>query len=83
MPTCLMHQQGYQRLPKQSPHILADGNANKAVQQMRKRKMDGGLDDSMGQPSKTKFVPHSKYQFSKIRPLNRHNLIILPSIPHV
>nr|NP_001260964.1 reduction in Cnn dots 1, isoform F [Drosophila melanogaster]AGB93496.1 reduction in Cnn dots 1, isoform F [Drosophila melanogaster] len=58
MPTCLMHQQGYQRLPKQSPHILADGNANKAVQQMRKRKMDGGLDDSMGQPSKTKFVPH-------------------------
>nr|NP_001286404.1 reduction in Cnn dots 1, isoform H [Drosophila melanogaster]AHN56202.1 reduction in Cnn dots 1, isoform H [Drosophila melanogaster] len=60
MPTCLMHQQGYQRLPKQSPHILADGNANKAVQQMRKRKMDGGLDDSMGQPSKTKFVPHNR-----------------------
>eukprot|EP00099_Drosophila_melanogaster_P025665 NP_725357.2 reduction in Cnn dots 1, isoform A [Drosophila melanogaster] len=62
MPTCLMHQQGYQRLPKQSPHILADGNANKAVQQMRKRKMDGGLDDSMGQPSKTKFVPHNDAQ---------------------
>ncbi|XP_033153152.1 KAT8 regulatory NSL complex subunit 3 isoform X7 [Drosophila mauritiana] len=58
MPTSLMHQQGYQRLQKQSSHILADGNANKAIQQMRKRKMDGGLDDSMGQPSKTKFVPH-------------------------
>ncbi|XP_033153146.1 uncharacterized protein LOC117136372 isoform X2 [Drosophila mauritiana] len=60
MPTSLMHQQGYQRLQKQSSHILADGNANKAIQQMRKRKMDGGLDDSMGQPSKTKFVPHNR-----------------------
>ncbi|XP_033153150.1 KAT8 regulatory NSL complex subunit 3 isoform X5 [Drosophila mauritiana] len=62
MPTSLMHQQGYQRLQKQSSHILADGNANKAIQQMRKRKMDGGLDDSMGQPSKTKFVPHNEAQ---------------------
>ncbi|KMY93681.1 KAT8 regulatory NSL complex subunit 3 isoform X4 [Drosophila simulans] len=62
MPTSLMHQQGYQRLQKQSSHILADGNANKAIQQMRKRKMDGGLDDSMGQPSKTKFVPHNDAQ---------------------
>ncbi|EDV56085.2 KAT8 regulatory NSL complex subunit 3 isoform X2 [Drosophila erecta] len=59
MPTSLMHQQGYQRQQKQSGHILADGNANKAVQQMRKRKMDGTLDDSMGQPSKSKFVPHN------------------------
>ncbi|KQS62646.1 uncharacterized protein Dere_GG22446, isoform C [Drosophila erecta] len=60
MPTSLMHQQGYQRQQKQSGHILADGNANKAVQQMRKRKMDGTLDDSMGQPSKSKFVPHNR-----------------------
>ncbi|XP_043644810.1 KAT8 regulatory NSL complex subunit 3 isoform X7 [Drosophila teissieri] len=58
MPTSLMHQQGYQRQQKQSAHILADGNANKAVQQMRKRKMDGTLDDSMGLPSKSKFLPH-------------------------
>ncbi|XP_039481681.1 KAT8 regulatory NSL complex subunit 3 isoform X4 [Drosophila santomea] len=58
MPTSLMHQQGYQRQQKQSGHILADGNANKAVQQMRKRKMDGTLDDPMGHPSKSKFVPH-------------------------
>ncbi|XP_043644811.1 KAT8 regulatory NSL complex subunit 3 isoform X8 [Drosophila teissieri] len=59
MPTSLMHQQGYQRQQKQSAHILADGNANKAVQQMRKRKMDGTLDDSMGLPSKSKFLPHN------------------------
>ncbi|XP_039227890.1 KAT8 regulatory NSL complex subunit 3 isoform X8 [Drosophila yakuba] len=59
MPTSLMHQQGYQRQQKQSGHILADGNANKAVQQMRKRKMDGTLDDPMGHPSKSKFVPHN------------------------
>ncbi|XP_043644806.1 KAT8 regulatory NSL complex subunit 3 isoform X3 [Drosophila teissieri] len=60
MPTSLMHQQGYQRQQKQSAHILADGNANKAVQQMRKRKMDGTLDDSMGLPSKSKFLPHNR-----------------------
>ncbi|XP_039481680.1 KAT8 regulatory NSL complex subunit 3 isoform X3 [Drosophila santomea] len=60
MPTSLMHQQGYQRQQKQSGHILADGNANKAVQQMRKRKMDGTLDDPMGHPSKSKFVPHNR-----------------------
>ncbi|KAH8348646.1 hypothetical protein KR084_009456 [Drosophila pseudotakahashii] len=60
MPTSLMHQQGYQRQQKQLTHILADGNANKAVQQMRKRKVDGGLDDPMGQPAKTKFVPHNR-----------------------
>ncbi|XP_017015372.2 KAT8 regulatory NSL complex subunit 3 isoform X8 [Drosophila takahashii] len=59
MPTSLMHQQGYQRQQKQPTHILADGNANKAVQQMRKRKVDGGLDDPMGQPAKSKFVPHN------------------------
>jgi len=47
MPTSLMHQQGYQRQQKQPTHILADGNANKAIQQMRKRKVDGGLDDRM------------------------------------
>nr|XP_016929225.1 KAT8 regulatory NSL complex subunit 3 isoform X2 [Drosophila suzukii] len=58
MPTSLMHQQGYQRQQKQPTHILADGNANKAIQQMRKRKVDGGLDDPMGQPAKSKFVPH-------------------------
>ncbi|XP_050743815.1 KAT8 regulatory NSL complex subunit 3 isoform X2 [Drosophila biarmipes] len=58
MPTSLMHQPGYQRQQKQPTHILADGNANKAVQQMRKRKIDGGLDDSMLQPAKSKFVPH-------------------------
>ncbi|XP_070068329.1 uncharacterized protein Rcd1 isoform X3 [Drosophila takahashii] len=60
MPTSLMHQQGYQRQQKQPTHILADGNANKAVQQMRKRKVDGGLDDPMGQPAKSKFVPHTR-----------------------
>ncbi|XP_017133091.1 uncharacterized protein LOC108149768 isoform X6 [Drosophila elegans] len=59
MPTSLMHHQGYQRQQKQSTHILADGNANKAVQQMRKRKADGGQDDPMGQPVKSKFVPHN------------------------
>ncbi|XP_017069294.1 KAT8 regulatory NSL complex subunit 3 isoform X9 [Drosophila eugracilis] len=59
MPTSLMQQQGYQRQQKQQTHILADGNANKAVQQMRKRKGDGGLDDTMGLPAKTKFVPHN------------------------
>ncbi|XP_016929228.3 KAT8 regulatory NSL complex subunit 3 isoform X8 [Drosophila suzukii] len=59
MPTSLMHQQGYQRQQKQPTHILADGNANKAIQQMRKRKVDGGLDDPMGQPAKSKFVPHN------------------------
>ncbi|XP_050743819.1 uncharacterized protein LOC108036912 isoform X6 [Drosophila biarmipes] len=59
MPTSLMHQPGYQRQQKQPTHILADGNANKAVQQMRKRKIDGGLDDSMLQPAKSKFVPHN------------------------
>ncbi|XP_017133088.1 uncharacterized protein LOC108149768 isoform X3 [Drosophila elegans] len=60
MPTSLMHHQGYQRQQKQSTHILADGNANKAVQQMRKRKADGGQDDPMGQPVKSKFVPHNR-----------------------
>ncbi|XP_017069288.1 uncharacterized protein LOC108106606 isoform X3 [Drosophila eugracilis] len=60
MPTSLMQQQGYQRQQKQQTHILADGNANKAVQQMRKRKGDGGLDDTMGLPAKTKFVPHNR-----------------------
>ncbi|XP_017049725.1 uncharacterized protein LOC108093882 isoform X8 [Drosophila ficusphila] len=59
MPTSLMHQQGYQRLQKQPMHILADGNANKAVQQMRKRKVEGGQDDSMGLPAKSKFVAHN------------------------
>ncbi|XP_016973607.1 uncharacterized protein LOC108040603 isoform X2 [Drosophila rhopaloa] len=58
MPTSLMHQQGYQRQQKHPTHILADGNANKAVQQMRKRKVDCGQDDPMGQPAKSKFVPH-------------------------
>ncbi|XP_017049719.1 uncharacterized protein LOC108093882 isoform X3 [Drosophila ficusphila] len=60
MPTSLMHQQGYQRLQKQPMHILADGNANKAVQQMRKRKVEGGQDDSMGLPAKSKFVAHNR-----------------------
>ncbi|XP_037715445.1 uncharacterized protein LOC119550669 isoform X3 [Drosophila subpulchrella] len=60
MPTSLMNQQGYQRQQKQPTHILADGNANKAIQQMRKRKVDGGLDDPMGQPAKSKFVPHNR-----------------------
>ncbi|XP_016973612.1 uncharacterized protein LOC108040603 isoform X6 [Drosophila rhopaloa] len=59
MPTSLMHQQGYQRQQKHPTHILADGNANKAVQQMRKRKVDCGQDDPMGQPAKSKFVPHN------------------------
>jgi len=83
MPTSLMHQQGYQRQQKQPTHILADGNANKAIQQMRKRKVDGGLDDPMGQPAKSKFVPHSEYQYSKFGRYIQHNLNIILSIPHV
>ncbi|KPU76134.1 uncharacterized protein Dana_GF12905, isoform D [Drosophila ananassae] len=57
MPTSLMHNQNYQRQPKPS-HILADGNANKAAQMMRKRKIDGGQDDGMCLPAKSKFPPH-------------------------
>ncbi|KAH8269591.1 hypothetical protein KR018_010001, partial [Drosophila ironensis] len=59
MPTTLMHSQGYQRQQKPS-HILADGNANKAAQMMRKRKIEGGLDDGMGGPVKSKFSQHSR-----------------------
>ncbi|KAH8401334.1 hypothetical protein KR009_004629 [Drosophila setifemur] len=59
MPTSLMHNQSYQRHPKSS-HILADGNANKAAQLMRKRKIDGGQDEAMGLPAKSKFAPQSR-----------------------
>lgn len=59
MPTSLMHQPGYQRQPKQLTHVLADGNANKAVQQMRKRKLNDGQEELVPQV-KTKIVPHSK-----------------------
>ncbi|KPU76133.1 uncharacterized protein Dana_GF12905, isoform B [Drosophila ananassae] len=59
MPTSLMHNQNYQRQPKPS-HILADGNANKAAQMMRKRKIDGGQDDGMCLPAKSKFPPHNE-----------------------
>ncbi|XP_041633162.1 KAT8 regulatory NSL complex subunit 3 isoform X4 [Drosophila kikkawai] len=58
MPTSLMHQPGYQRQVKQLTHVLADGNANKAVQQMRKRKLNDGQEDLAGQPVKTKIVAH-------------------------
>ncbi|XP_020802385.1 KAT8 regulatory NSL complex subunit 3 isoform X5 [Drosophila serrata] len=56
MPTSLMHQPGYQRQLKQLTHVLADGNANKAVQQMRKRKLNDGQEDFVGQSVKTKIV---------------------------
>ncbi|KAH8232956.1 hypothetical protein KR026_002285 [Drosophila bipectinata] len=59
MPTSLMNNQNYQRQSKPS-HILADGNANKAAQMMRKRKIDGGLEDGMCTPAKAKFPPHSR-----------------------
>ncbi|XP_070140249.1 KAT8 regulatory NSL complex subunit 3 isoform X5 [Drosophila kikkawai] len=60
MPTSLMHQPGYQRQVKQLTHVLADGNANKAVQQMRKRKLNDGQEDLAGQPVKTKIVAHNE-----------------------
>ncbi|KAH8290703.1 hypothetical protein KR054_005162, partial [Drosophila jambulina] len=60
MPTSLMHQPGYQRQLKQVTHVLADGNANKAVQQMRKRKLNDGQEDLAGQPVKTKILAHSR-----------------------
>ncbi|KAH8254284.1 hypothetical protein KR032_009269, partial [Drosophila birchii] len=60
MPTSLMHQPGYQRQLKQLTHVLADGNANKAVQQMRKRKLNDGQEDLAGQPVKSKIMAHSR-----------------------
>ncbi|XP_020802383.1 KAT8 regulatory NSL complex subunit 3 isoform X3 [Drosophila serrata] len=60
MPTSLMHQPGYQRQLKQLTHVLADGNANKAVQQMRKRKLNDGQEDFVGQSVKTKIVSASR-----------------------
>ncbi|XP_043066219.1 uncharacterized protein Rcd1 isoform X6 [Drosophila bipectinata] len=59
MPTSLMNNQNYQRQSKPS-HILADGNANKAAQMMRKRKIDGVLEDGMCTPAKSKFPPHNE-----------------------
>lgn len=77
MPTSLMHNQNYQRQPKPS-HILADGNANKAAQMMRKRKIDGGQDDGMCLPAKSKFPPHSEY----LRESRSIFIIIQSSNPH-